>query len=105
MFDITKKRATETATIPLKEADGTPMRGDKKEPLTVTVYGPGSKAWADGQVELGRRRTERVKEADGNLTAALKRGKKRQRFPRNVNARFLKSECLGSRVARTDTLA
>jgi hypothetical protein len=74
MFDITKKRATETATIKLKNADGSSMKDDKGEVLTATVYGPGSKPWQDGQTELSRKRTERIKEADGNITAAVDGG-------------------------------
>jgi hypothetical protein len=38
------------------------------------MYGPGSKVWADAQAEMQRKRTERVRESEGNITAALEGG-------------------------------
>lgn len=74
MFDITKKRATETAKIKLKNGDQTHLKDESGKFLTATIYGPGSKVWADAQAEMQRKRTERVKEAEGNITAALEGG-------------------------------
>lgn len=70
MFDITKKRATETATINLKNADGTVMKDEAGNLLTVTIFGPGSAAYAAGQTEMARKRQERMKDVDGNILAA-----------------------------------
>lgn len=73
-FDITKRRATETATVKLKSGDGTYMKDDSGKFLAAVLYGPGSKVWHEAQAEMTRKRTERVKEAEGNITAALEGG-------------------------------
>lgn len=70
-FDITQKRAAETAEIPLKNGDGSPMYGeDGKTQLTVTVHGPGSKVWKQAQADKNRKRAERMRKG-GKMESAL----------------------------------
>jgi hypothetical protein len=45
MFEITTVAATDTFTLDLLHANGTPMLGDGAAPLSVTIYGPGSKPY------------------------------------------------------------
>lgn len=72
MFDITKKRAAETAEIELVTGEGAPLYGDDlQKPLSVTAFGPGSKQWQQADAERARRRTLRIEKNRGRLTAAL----------------------------------
>lgn len=70
-FDITKRRALETATIDLKNGDDSPLTDDKGNVLSVTVHGPGSKVWRQASAEINRRKAERMHKAGGKLGAAL----------------------------------
>lgn len=70
-FDITKKRALETADIDLVNGDGSPMLDDAGNALSVTVHGPGSKQWQQADAERSRRRTARIEKNRGKLMAAL----------------------------------
>jgi len=45
MFDISNLAAKSTATIDLESPDGEPLLNQDGEPLSVTVYGPGSKQY------------------------------------------------------------
>lgn len=70
MFDITQKRALDTATIELVEGDGSPLLDDKGNRLSVTVYGPGSKQWQQAEAESNRRRAIKLQNAGKNKLAA-----------------------------------
>lgn len=70
-FNLTSKRAAETADIPLKNGDGSPMMDDKGEPLTVTIHGPSSPVWEQASAEVNRRRAKRMRENGGRFEAAL----------------------------------
>lgn len=70
-FDITKKRASETAKIDLVNGDGTPLMDDEGKQLSVTVHGPGSKVWQQADAERNRRRTVRVEKNRGKISAAV----------------------------------
>ncbi len=75
MFDITKKRASETGAIDLVAGDGTPLLDDDGNQLSVTVHGPGSKVWQAAQAELNRKRAERMRKNGGKLEAAFDHAK------------------------------
>lgn len=75
MFDITKKRALETARIDLVAGDGAPLYDDEGNVLSVTVHGPGSKVWQQADAERNRRRTARIEKNRGKLAAALEGGR------------------------------
>ena len=49
MFDITTLAATDTSTLELVGADDAPLFDDKGKPLSITVYGPGSKVYQRAQ--------------------------------------------------------
>jgi hypothetical protein len=70
-FDITQKRALETAKIDLVEGSGAPMLDNDGNQLTVTVYGPGSKRWQQADADRNRKRTARIEKNRGRLAAAL----------------------------------
>ena len=70
MFDITQKRALETATIELVEGDGSPLLDNDGTRLSVTVYGPGSKQWQQSDAERNRRRAIKLQNAGKNKLAA-----------------------------------
>jgi hypothetical protein len=60
MFDITKKRAADTAKIDLVDADGGPLNDDAGNRLSVTLCGPGSKTWQQADAERNRRQAARA---------------------------------------------
>lgn len=70
MFDITQKRALETATVDLVEGNGAPMYDNEGSRLSVTVHGPGSKQWRQADAERSRKRTQRL-EKNRKLSAAM----------------------------------
>ncbi|WP_340265408.1 hypothetical protein [Sphingobium mellinum] len=70
-FDITKKRALETATIDLINGDNSPLLDDDGNQLSVTVHGPASKVWQQATAEANRRKAERVRKSGGRLEAAV----------------------------------
>lgn len=70
-FDITRKRATETATIDLVDGEGAPLLDDDGNTLTVTVHGPGSKVWQQADADRNRRRTARLEKNRGKVSAVL----------------------------------
>lgn len=74
-FDITKKRALETANIELVTGDGAPLHDDDGNILSVTVFGPGSKRWQQADAERSRKRTQRLEKNRGKISAALDGGK------------------------------
>ena len=45
MFEITKVAAADTFTLELTQPNGDPLVGENGAPLSVTVYGPGSKPY------------------------------------------------------------
>jgi hypothetical protein len=59
-MDIRSKAVSETSTLHLRDAsDELMFDGDK--PVTVTVYGPGSKAYARAKTEQSNRLIDRMK--------------------------------------------
>lgn len=77
-FDITKKRALETAQIDLVNGDGSPLLDDDGNQLAVTVHGPASKVWQAANAERGRKRAERMRKNGGKVEAALDNAKEDQ---------------------------
>lgn len=76
-FDITKKRAAETADIPVKNGDGSLMLDDDGNKITVTLCSPGSQAWMQAEAETNRKRAERLQKG-GRISAALEDSKQDQ---------------------------
>lgn len=60
-FDITKTAVEETAVLELTDANDAPMLDDKKKPLSITLYGPGSEDFAKAEAKRQNRLLERLK--------------------------------------------
>lgn len=66
-MDITKKAVTETSTLHIRSADDTLLyeplpdgKDDISKPVTITLYGPGSKAYMDSQAKAQNRILDRM---------------------------------------------
>lgn len=81
MFEITNLAAKDTFTLELLSANDEPLLDKDGKPLSVTVYGPGSKAYQKANAA----RTQRL------LDAMAKKGKQKLNAEEQVreNAAFL----------------
>jgi hypothetical protein len=70
-FDITRRRAHETAAIPLDDGEGSPLLDDNGKPLSTTVHGPGSKTWRDADAERNRKRALKLEKNRNKISAVL----------------------------------
>lgn len=71
MFDITKKRVSETAMIELTDGDGAPLLDDAGNRLAVTLCGPGSKTWQQADAERSRRQAARAEKNPRKIASAI----------------------------------
>jgi len=60
-MDIKKFAVEETSTIALRSASDEPLTGEDGEPMTWTVYGPGSKQYARAQAAQQNRMIDKLK--------------------------------------------
>jgi hypothetical protein len=60
MFEITTLAAKDTFTLELLNANDEPLFDQEGKPLSITVYGPGSKAYANAQAARNQRMLDRV---------------------------------------------
>lgn len=60
-MDIRKFSVEETSILKLLGADQQPLIGDDGAPMTITVYGPGSRAYQRAQTAVANRMLEKVK--------------------------------------------
>jgi hypothetical protein len=82
MFDISKLAVNETSIIELETPDGDSLLNDEGKPLSITVYGPGSRKFQQAQSVRNRAVLEFVK----------KGGKKmKDNEQRELDAEFLAS--------------
>lgn len=79
-FDISAEAVADTSTVYLERPNGDPLQNPKQEQCTVTVYGPGSKAFARAQGAKNRA-----------MMAFVKRGGKKMsdEEQREIDADFL----------------
>lgn len=69
-FDITTVASVEMAICELKDADDSPLMDEKGNALSVTVYGPGSKAYVKATTRRQSRNLERLRrKGKPNMTA------------------------------------
>ena len=61
MFDISKFAVSPTSTINLEDAEGDQLVNEKGEPISITVYGPGSKHYQKAQGVRNRAIVEYVR--------------------------------------------
>jgi hypothetical protein len=68
-MDVSNLQVADTATIHVKSAAGEPLYdGDK--PVTIVVYGPGSRAFATVESRQTSRALKRMNDNEGKITAA-----------------------------------
>lgn len=70
-FDITKRRAAETAKIELTDGEGAPLLDDDGNRLSVTICGPGSKTWQQADAERSRRQAVRAEKNPRKIASAI----------------------------------
>lgn len=61
MSDLRKFAVDETGVLELLGANDEPMIGDDGKPMTITGYGPGSRAYADAQAANQNRLIDKLK--------------------------------------------
>jgi hypothetical protein len=71
MADIKKFAVEETGILPLRGPDRQPLIGDDKQPMTVTLYSPGSKQYARAQAVRGDRLMNKIMKGSSEAAAAL----------------------------------
>lgn len=69
MFDITSLAVSDTSVIHIKNAAGEPVYDEEGKPVTITVYGPGSKAHGVVESRQSSRALKRMQDNDGKITA------------------------------------
>jgi hypothetical protein len=60
-FDIASMAVSETGELHLKDAEGNLLFCDEKKPITVTLYGPGSREHAQAVAKRNTRQMERLR--------------------------------------------
>ncbi len=75
-FEITTIAANETCTVALRDANDNSLFDADGNPLSVTIYGPGSKIYAQAKVKRDRRVVEYVRQGRSNLSADEERREK-----------------------------
>lgn len=70
MLDISKLAVRDTAQIHLEDATGEPLY-DKDKPVTITVYGPGTKQFAKAQAVRNQKLVEALRSKKRKQDATL----------------------------------
>lgn len=63
------KLAAEVSDIPIKNMDGSPMLDELNNPVTATMFSPGSKIWQVANATKRRKTMKKVRENGGKLEA------------------------------------
>lgn len=61
MSDVRRFAVEETGVLELRDAGDEPMIGDDTQPMTITLYGPGSKQYAKAQAAQQNRMIDKLK--------------------------------------------
>lgn len=61
MFDITSSRVEEQATLDLTDATESPLLGEDKKQISITLFGPGSKEFERAAAKRQNRLVDRLK--------------------------------------------
>lgn len=70
-LNILSKRVAEVSDLPVKNADGSPLVDEQGNPVTATVFGPGTKIWQVADASKRRKQIRKGREANGKYEAAL----------------------------------
>lgn len=79
-MDIRKFAVEETSIIELMTSDDKPMVGDDGKPMTVTVYGPGSKPYANAQAAQQNRMIDKLKKRGKTDQSAEEKAREQAEF-------------------------
>lgn len=92
MFDITSLRVKNTADMPVTDAAGDPVIGDDGNPLSITLFSPGTKQFRQARYTADKKSSARVMaqmqgKPDGKETADT-RADERAEFLASVTESF-----------------
>ena len=110
MTDIKKFAVEETSVLELRGPDDSPMVGEDGQPMTVTVYGPGSKTYAKAQAANQNRMIDKLKRKGKTDQSAEEKAREQadflagctKEFSANIEYDSLKGEAL-FKAAYADT--
>ncbi len=80
MSDIKKYAVEETSLLALRSANDEPLIGDDGKPMTVTVYGPGSKTYAKAQAANQNRMIDKLKRRGKTDQSAEEKAREQAEF-------------------------
>ena len=87
-MDIRKFAVDETSTLTLRTAEGEPMLAEDGQPMTVTVFSPGSKAFAKAQAAQNNRLLDKLKRKGKTEQSAAERAAESAEFLANCTKQF-----------------
>ncbi len=101
-MDIRTFAVEETSTLELRGPNDEPLLGDDKKPMTVTVFGPGSKTYAKAQAARNNRMIDKLKKKGKTDTSAEEAAREQaeflaactKEFSANIEYEQLKGEAL-----------
>lgn len=79
-MDIKKFAVEETSVIALVGADDQPLLADDQKPMTITVYGPGSKSYARAQAANQNRMIDKLKRRGKTEQSAEEKAREQAEF-------------------------
>jgi len=80
MSDVRKFAVEETGTLELRDAGDEPMVGDDGKPMTITLYGPGSKPYARAQAAQQNRMIDKLKRKGKTEQSAEEKAREQSEF-------------------------
>jgi hypothetical protein len=80
MSDIRKFAVEETGVLALRSAEDEPLIGDDNTPMSVTLYGPGSKTYAKAQAANQNRMIDKLKRKGKTEQTAEEKAREQAEF-------------------------
>lgn len=101
-MDIKKFAVDETGVLVLRDSADEPMVGDDQQPMTITVYGPGSRQHAKAQAAQQNRMIDKLKRKGKADESAEEKAREQadflcactKEFSPNIECDSLKGEAL-----------
>ena len=105
-MDVRKFAVEETSILALLGPDDAPLMGEDQQPMTVTVYGPGSKQYARAQAAQQNRMIDKLKRKGKADQSAEEKAREQaeflagctKEFSANIQYEELKGEALHKAV-------
>lgn len=88
MSDIRRFAVEETGVLELRDASDEPMVGEDGKPMTVTVYGPGSKQYAKAKAAQNNRMMDKVKKSGKTDQSEVEQARETVEFLASVTKEF-----------------